>query len=142
MKTLEKRAGIGIAIVAIVFMFLAIKNNPTDTAQKFEIMRHDMTSILKSGGVISSESHGSKYGSAYLYTGIDAKTWTSDLANKYERGLRALGWRDISYQGEVLLCKQGIRADVQRNVEYGEGKALYGINMTYNALTIRRCGAR
>jgi hypothetical protein len=139
-KILDKRVGIAIAIAGVVFMIVAIKNNPTDTAQKLAIMRHDMSVILINGGVVAIESDNSKFGSAYLYAGIDSKTWTSVLADKYYGGLRALGWREVNYEGEFLLCKEGIRANVQRDIEYGEGKAVYGINMTYNALTIRRCG--
>jgi hypothetical protein len=137
---LDKRIGIAIAIAGVVFLIIAIKNNPGDTAQKLATMRHNMNVILINGGDVAIESNNSKFGSAYLYAGIDSKTWSSILADKYYGGLRALGWREVNYEGETFLCKEGIRANVQRDIEYGEGKAVYGINMTYNALSIHRCG--
>lgn len=139
MKKINPKIGIVIALLALVFMISAIKNNPTDAAPKLHIMRDDMEEVLKNGGVVVMNSYNSKYGSAYLYVGIDAKTWTPDLAKKYSESLSDLGWKRSNFDGNVSFCKYGINAEVQRNVEYGESKAVYGINMTYNALTIRRC---
>jgi hypothetical protein len=142
MKKLDKRVGAAFAAAGIVFMILAIRNNPTDTAEKLEIMRHDIKGILANGGVVATESYNSKFGSAYLYTGIDAKSWSPTLADSYNNGFLLLGWKRRDFEGGVLLCKGGISAKVSRDIEYGEGKAVYGINMTYNALTIRRCDDR
>ena len=128
MKKINPKIGIVIALLALVFMISAIKNNPTDAAPKLHIMRDDMEEVLKNGGVVVMNSYNSKYGSTYLY-----------LAKKYSESLSDLGWKRSNFDGNVSFCKYGINAEVQRNVEYGESKAVYGINMTYNALTIRRC---
>lgn len=139
MKIINKRIGIFIVPLAVAFLVIAIRSNPTDTAQKFEIMRHDMDAILASGGSVITSAHNSKYGSAYLYVGIDASTWTPMLADKYDDHLLALGWKKTNIEGDGLLCKDGINARVNRNMERNEGKSVYGIVMTYNALTIRKC---
>jgi hypothetical protein len=139
MKKINGYIGVSFAVVGIVFFLMAIRQNPTDAEQKFLTMRHDMNVILAKGGTVSIESSNSKYASAYLYVGIDAATWSPDLADSYIRGLGALGWMEMNKDGVIFLCKDGISAEVHRNVEYGGGKAMYGINMTYNSLTIRRC---
>ena len=140
MKKLNGQIWLIIPILGIVLMVMAIRRNPTDAIQKLELMRHDMSVALSNGGVLIIGSRNSKYGSAYLYNGIDAKTWTSSLADKYDQAFLSLGWKRISYEGEEILCKERIVAKVHRNLEHGEGKSFYGINMTYNALTIQRCG--
>jgi hypothetical protein len=137
---MSRRAGIFIAIAGAVFMIFAMAGNPTDTVAKLEMMHRDMEVITRSEGSIVMQSHNAKYGSAYLYIGIDPATWTTSLADKYDRGLLALGWKEVSQGGSVFFCKEGVSANVQRSIEYGEGKGMYGINMIYNALTIRRCG--
>ncbi|WP_144030067.1 hypothetical protein [Burkholderia sp. AU16741] len=136
---LDKNIWIVVAVVGFIFMTLGVRNNPTDGGEKFGIMRRDMDVILMNGGVVAMRSHNYKYGSAYLYVGIDAKTWVPELGDKYSQGLKRIGWREVDSDGVIILCKQGISAEVRRGVEYSEGKAVYGINMTYSALTIRRC---
>lgn len=131
-----------IAISGLVFMIFAAMKNSRDEVGKLKIMESDMDLILGVGGVVAMRSQNYKYGSAYLYVGIDAKTWSTELMSKYTQELRDVGWVEVDSDGESILCKQGISAEVNGDVEYGDGVGMYGIAMTYNALTIKKCSIR
>ncbi|WP_414447223.1 hypothetical protein AB4851_10995 [Burkholderia sp. 22PA0099] len=105
MKKLDRRVGVVIAMSGVIFMAIAIKNNPTDTAKKLHVMRHDVRVILINGGVVVTDSCNSKYGSAYYYAGIDAKSWSPILADSYSKGLLALGWKERGYEGDIFFVK-------------------------------------
>ncbi|MCA8105549.1 MULTISPECIES: hypothetical protein [Burkholderia] len=137
----DKRVWMVVAVIVFIVVIYGLRNNPVDGQEKLDVMRRDMDVILMNGGVVAVRSQSYKYGAAYLYVGVDAKSWSPELADKYSRGLVDIGWREVNSDEVVILCKKGISAEVQRGMERGDGKAVYGINMTYNALTIRRCKA-
>ncbi len=139
LEKLNKRLGIGFALIGVFAIFFAAKNNPTDTVKKILFMSSDVDAVLRNGGHVVSRTQNSKYGSAFIFVTIDANSWSFGLADKYTDTLRALGWEKRSGEDRTFLCKDGVRADVYRDVEYNERKPAYGFGMSYNARTIQQC---
>jgi hypothetical protein len=139
LEKLNKRLGFGFALIGVLAMFSAARNNPTDTATKLLFMSSDIDAVLRNGGHVVARTQNSKYGSALVFVTIDAESWSSELADRYTDTLWSLGWEKKSGEDQTFLCKNGVRADVYRDAEYNEGKPAYGLGMSYNARTIQQC---
>ncbi|WP_148654637.1 hypothetical protein [Paraburkholderia caribensis] len=139
LEKLNKRLGIGFALIGAFAIFFAARSNPTDAGKKLLFMSSDVDAVLRNGGHVVSRTQNSKYGSALIFVTIDADSWSSGLADSYTDTLRSLGWKKGSDEDRTFLCKNGARADVYRDAEYNEGKPAYGLSMSYNARTIQQC---
>ncbi|WP_213234114.1 hypothetical protein [Caballeronia sp. NK8] len=139
LENINKRLGIVFAVIGVFALLFSFKKNPTDTGKQLQFMGHDMEIVLKNGGRIVDRDQNSKYGSAFIFVTIDAKSWSPSLADSYTITLRSLGWKEKRYENQDLICKDGVVAKIDRNMGFNEGKGAYGVSMSYNALTIQQC---
>lgn len=133
-----KRLGVVVAVSGVAALIYALANNPTDTSEKMKFMSRDMDALIAKGGRVVYQTRNSKYGSALIYEAIDAKTWTPQLEEDYVTTLKFMGWAALDASNGDL-CKDGVVAEIEKDLRFPDGKTAVGISMTYNASTIRRC---
>jgi hypothetical protein len=110
-----------------------------DMNSKFGMMKNDMDALLGEGGSVLRSDGNIKYGNAVLVRIISDEGWSTALLRNYQKTLEVRGWKRIE-DDEILYCKNGIQATLKPNDGVLDGKGVNYIGMTYNALTIKRCG--
>jgi hypothetical protein len=133
-------AAIAVPFGILAFIFALVRNpGMVDMNSKFGMMKNDMDALLGEGGSVLRSDGNIKYGNAVLVRIISDEGWSTALLRNYQKTLEVRGWKRIE-DDEIFYCKNGIQATLKPNDGVLDGKGVNYIGMTYNALTIKRCG--